>query len=93
MYRIMAEGRACMITVEILIPAMDISCDFSLDEDAQISALIEEAAALVCLRERWPIPKHTEHLELYDKEHSRKLERSSSLYESGVQPGQQLILC
>lgn len=54
-----------MITVEILIPAMDISCDFSLDEDAQISALIEEAAALVCLRERWPIPKHTEHLELY----------------------------
>ena len=82
-----------MITVEVIIPAMSSSCDFNLDENATIGSIIDEVATLACLKERWPVPEHMERLEFYDTENSEKLKRSSSLYESGVMPGQRLILC
>ena len=82
-----------MITVQVIVPAMSSSYDFNLDEDAPISSIIDEATTLVCLKERWHVPEHMESLELYDTEKCRKLNRSESLYDSGVMPGQRLILC
>lgn len=82
-----------MITVDIYVPYLNVSYDFSLDETASVGLVIEEIAALICLKERWPTSQAANQLELYDSAHRKALLRTSSLYESGIHSGQRLILC
>lgn len=82
-----------MITVDVYVPYLNMSYDFSLDETASAGLVIEEIAALICLKERWPMASSANQLELYDSAHKKALPRTSSLYESDIHSGQRLILC
>lgn len=82
-----------MIAVDVYVPYLGSSYDFSLDDGAPISALINEIAAMVCLRERRPMPTATDDLALFSPAQMRMLNCRSSLYQEGIKAGQSLILC
>ncbi len=82
-----------MITVDIYVPYLNLSYDFSLDETASISSLINEIAAMVCLKEHWTAPETTDELALFLPSEKRMLNPSNSLNREGIKSGQRLILC
>lgn len=82
-----------MITVEIMVPYLNVSYDFSLDETAPIGFIIEEVASLICLKEHLPTPPSENQLELFDMTHKMVLPRTSSLCNLNVRSGQKLVLC
>lgn len=82
-----------MIAVDIYVPYSDQTYDFSLEETASISALIEEIVSAVCAKERWPVPVCMDELDLFCPAQKRVLRRTQSLADEAVISGQQLILC
>lgn len=82
-----------MITVDVYVPYLNASYDFSLDETAPIETVVEEVTSLVCLKEHWPAPSQTNRLGLYGPARKRCLLYSHSLSRAGIHSGQRLILC
>ena len=82
-----------MIAVDVYVPYLGSTYDFSLDDRAPISSLINEIAAMICLKERWPMPTATGDLALFSPAQMRMLAYMSSLYQEGIKAGQSLILC
>ncbi len=82
-----------MVMVDVYVPYLNSSYDFSLDETATISSLINEIAALICLKEHWPVPATTDKLSLFLPAQKRMLAPSSSLIREDVTSGQRLVLC
>ena len=82
-----------MIAVDINVPYLGVSYDFSLDENVQIASVIEEIAAMICAKERWQANTSAPNLDLYDLMRKKKLNRCSTLSAEGVLTGQQLLLC
>lgn len=82
-----------MIAVDVYVPYLGFTYDFSLDERVNISSLIDEIAVMICLKEQWPIPEVTTELTLFSSEQMRVLHRTSSLYQERISTGQRLILC
>ena len=82
-----------MIVLDVWVPYIGRTYDFSLDEDTPVGLLIEEIVSAIFMKERWQeIPK-TNSLELYDMEKRRKLARSNSLREADIGGGTRLLLC
>lgn len=82
-----------MIAVDVYVPYLDQTYDFSLDETAPIASLIDELATMICSKERWPIPVSTNELCLFAPKQSRELLRTSTLSHENIDAGQRLILC
>lgn len=82
-----------MITVDIVVPYLGVSYDFSLDENAEITFIIEEIVSMICAKERWQSNASPQNLDLYDVKKKKRLDRFSCLSMEGVLSGQQLLLC
>lgn len=82
-----------MITVDIYTPFLGVTYDFSLDETVTISTVIEEIAAMICAKERWPYPSNCEKLGLFSPTYKRELQKSKTLFDESIKTGQRLILC
>lgn len=82
-----------MIAVDVYVPYLGSTYDFSLDERAPISSLIDEIVAMICLKERWPIPTATSDFSLFSPAQMRELTYASSLRQEKISSGQSLILC
>lgn len=82
-----------MIAVDVHVPYLGQTYDFSLDETAPIASLIDELANKICLKERFPIPASTGGLGLFAPRQARALPPTSTLAREKIDAGQRLILC
>lgn len=82
-----------MIAVDVYVPYLGSTYDFNLDEGTPISSLITEIMAMICVKERWPIPASAENLALFSPAKMRMLTPAASLCQEGIKTGQRLILC
>lgn len=80
-----------MIIVDIFVPSMNKSYDFSLDENASVAAIIEEICEMIGQKEHSSISGDSSRLFLYRREGIR-LEKKKQLCQLGVRTGQSLIL-
>ena len=82
-----------MVNVEVYVPYLNESYDFSLDESASVELVLDDIVSLICLKERWPLSQSSNRLDLFDLVHMTAISPKSTLLEAGVQSGQRLILC
>lgn len=82
-----------MITVDVHVPYLGQTYDFSLDEAAPIASLIDEIVKSICFKERWLIPASTNGLTLFALKQTRALPPTSTLSREDIEAGQSLILC
>lgn len=82
-----------MIAVDVYVPYLGQTYDFSLDETAPIASLIDEIVAMICSKERWPMPISTSKLSLFTPKQSCELPCASTLAHEKIDAGQSLILC
>lgn len=82
-----------MIAVDVRVPYLGQTYDFTLDEAVPIASLIDEIVNLICLKERWPIPASTNGLTLFALKQARALPPTSTLFREEIDAGQSLILC
>lgn len=82
-----------MIVVDVTVPAIEKTYDFSLDEnDISVKICIEEIAEMICQREGLTSNDSIENMVLLDKEGRRVLDKRLSLKENGIRSGSSLIL-
>lgn len=82
-----------MIEVDIKVPYLGRTYDFSLDETMPISTVISDIVSEICANERWDLPSAQNELGLYLLAQKRPLAISSTLQSEGIHTGQALILC
>lgn len=81
-----------MILVDVYVPIMEETFDFSVDENALISVLIEELGEVVCQKERWPRPENMQNLMLCNLKGNTILPEDSTLAGMGISSGSRLML-
>jgi hypothetical protein len=81
-----------MILVDIYVPILDKSFDFNLNEDAPVSAIIDEVSEMISQKERWPNPKNSQSLTLSFPERNCILAPEKNLRQAGVDTGSRLVL-
>ena len=81
-----------MILVDIYVPLMESTYDFKVDEDAEISVLVEELAEIICQHARWPRTGGAKGMFLCDKQTRQILPENATLASLGVTSGRQLML-
>ncbi|MBQ3200760.1 MAG: EsaB/YukD family protein [Clostridia bacterium] len=81
-----------MIMVDVQVPALDASYDFSLSEHVRVSELIEEIAEMICQRERLRAPRDMEGFTLCAPGTGAVLPKGLTLSECGVTTGSKLML-
>lgn len=81
-----------MLHVDVYIPAIMRSYEFSLNEHAKIGALIEEIAAIVRQKENRQWEGEMSGLLLCNESTGHILPTSKTLYQCKVKPGSRLIL-
>ncbi len=81
-----------MILVDIYVPAVDKTYDFQLNENTQISAVIDEIIEMVGQKERSVLWGDSGEVLLCEKGSERILNREDTLYNAGVVTGKTLIL-
>ena len=75
-----------MIAVDVRVPYLGQTYDFTLDEAVPIASLID-------FKERWLIPASTNGLTLFALKQARALPPASTLSREEIDAGQSLILC
>lgn len=81
-----------MIFVEIIVPSVDNTYDFQLDEDSTINNIIGEVAELIAQKERCIIKGKSDSLMLCSLKDKSILPLENTLRECGVQTGDCLEL-
>lgn len=81
-----------MILVEIYAPATDRAYDFQLDENTEISAVIDEVAELIARKERCRPEGGPGRFSLCCRETERVLPKNRKLAECNIRTGSRLIL-
>lgn len=82
-----------MISVDVMVPAIEKTYDFSLDENEMtVMICIEEIAEMICQREGLLSDVGIENMILIDKSSRRILEKSRTLSENNIKSGDTLIL-
>lgn len=81
-----------MIIVNVHVPALEKVYNFSVEERARISDLIEELAELVAQKECIPFSGSLEKMSLCSKENGEQCDKSKCLSDYGVCGGSELIL-
>ena len=82
-----------MIAVDVRVPYLGQTYDFTLDEAVPIASLIDEIVKSICFKERWLIPASTNGLTLFAFKQARALPPASTLSREEIDAGQSLILC
>lgn len=81
-----------MILVDIYVPAVDQSYDFSLDERAQVSDIIEELVEMISQKERTTLIGDIHRLTLCDRLNRAALPKDCSLASCGIGNGSSMML-
>ena len=81
-----------MILVDIVVPSVEQTYDFSVDENAQIALVIEEIAEMICQKEHCTIRGNKEELILCRYEGQTVLNKNNTLRECGIATGTRLLL-
>lgn len=82
-----------MVLVDVYVPYMNASFDFSLDDTATISSVIEEVITIICAKERWKATAPVDEFRFFSPSQCRILECGNSLKDELIQTGHKLILC
>lgn len=81
-----------MIIVDIKVPALEKVYNFSVEEKAKVSDLIEEVVELICQKEHLAFSGDLEEMALCFVEGGVQCDREQSLSDYGVTGGSELIL-
>ena len=81
-----------MILVDIYVPSTDQEYDFQLDQNATISAVIDELVELISQKERCTLMGPVTRLSLCSREQQKILPNDCTLAECNIRTGSQLIL-
>lgn len=81
-----------MIVVDIFVPALDKTYNFSLNEKVKISAVITEITDMIEQKEKMVFVGDQSKLRLYNKENGSRLPVDYSLSECLIRSGKYLIL-
>ena len=81
-----------MIMVEIYVPLLQKTYDFSLDETVEIKMLLEEIAEIVCQKERWPRLENAAKLILCNRDTRQIYPPDSTLAGTATASGSRLIM-
>ncbi|MDE6589029.1 MAG: EsaB/YukD family protein [Oscillospiraceae bacterium] len=81
-----------MIIVDIRVPALEKVYNFSVEEMAKVSDLIEEVVELVCQKEHLAFNGNLEEMVLCSVEGGVQCDRNKCLNDYGVTGGSELIL-
>lgn len=81
-----------MILVDVTVPSVEKTYDFNLDENAQISSVIEEIAGMICQMEHCSMIGKKDELLLCRYEEQVVLDKHSTLKECGIINGKKLLL-
>ena len=81
-----------MIIVNVRVPALEKVYNFSLEETAKVSDLIEEIVELICQKERISFGGSLEEMVLCSVESGEQCDKGRSLADYGVAGGDELIL-
>ncbi|MCR4891175.1 MAG: EsaB/YukD family protein [Lachnospiraceae bacterium] len=81
-----------MILVDIFVPAVDNTYNFSLNEDIPIEKIIGEITAMIAQKEQTKLTGDMEKLMLYDLNGKRPLPRENTLNDCYITTGTDLML-
>ena len=81
-----------MLHVDVSVPAISKSYEFSLSEHAKISMLIEEIASVIQQKEQRQWQRKIDNLILCNQSNGHTLPMEKTLYECKVSPGSRLLL-
>lgn len=81
-----------MIMVDIYMPTIDESFDFSIDENADLDVVILEVTEMIARKTRSELTQGEDGFVLYFVDKKVPLSPDRTLYESGVRDGDRLIL-
>lgn len=81
-----------MILVDVMVPCLDKTYDFWLDENTEIRLVIEELTEVIGQKEKAPLAGNRRDLQLCDKGEKRVLLKNGTLYSEGIKMGGTLIL-
>jgi hypothetical protein len=81
-----------MILVDVTVPSVEKTYDFNLDENAQISLVMEEIVGMICQKEQCEMIGNKENLLLCQYGGQVILNKQSTLKECGVTNGYRLLL-
>lgn len=80
-----------MILVDIYVPAVEKTYDFSLDETCKVGAIIDEVQEMIAAKEKRNV-SDVKNLELCSVEQTRRLNHNTTLAENDIRTGTKLIL-
>lgn len=81
-----------MILVDIYVPAVNQTYDFSLDENATISLLLEEISGMICQKEQCRLSGSVKELLLVSQSKKKILNSEKNLSYYRVKQGERLML-
>ena len=81
-----------MILVDIYVPSVNTTYDFQLMDSVPVQTVIEEIAEMVGQKEQCQIVGDIADLVLVDNKRQKVLDKEMTLYECGIQTGDQLML-
>ncbi len=81
-----------MILVDIYVPAVNQTYDFSLDENARISLLLEEISGMICQKEQCQLRGSVKELLLVSQSSKKILNSEKTLSYYRVNQGDRLML-
>lgn len=80
-----------MIIVDIVVPIIDVTYDFSIDENTAIGTIVEDIVDLVMQKEGVDMDGAPE-MQLFSFSQRRALDSSKTLEECGIDTGDRLVL-
>lgn len=81
-----------MILVDIYVPGVNQTYDFSLDENAKISLLLEEISGMVCQKEQCTLDGSVKELLMVSQSRKKILSPDLTLSQYGIVQGDRLML-
>lgn len=81
-----------MILVDVTVPSVEKTYDFNLDENAQITLVLEEIVEMICQKEHCNLIGDKENLLLCRYDGQVVLNKQMSLSECGIVDGNKLLL-
>ncbi|MBQ5561601.1 MAG: hypothetical protein IIT46_17745 [Lachnospiraceae bacterium] len=81
-----------MIYVDIVVPVLDKVYDFTLEENAPVSVLVEEIAEIIAQKEQCEMCGIADNIMLVSMETSEILPQNKTLNECGVHTGSRILL-
>lgn len=81
-----------MIIITVEIPAMEMSCDFQIDEDMPLWAVRNEIADMICRRNQCAMNGDVRELYCWDKQRKILLDMNRTGIENGLETGSGMVM-